>query len=304
MFSSGIRQSQSDMCSVCILSTQAIAAEVSIRCSCWGGRSTQAWSTYTGSAQRGNWLWCLCFFRFVVHSCGHFWRAAEQILALSLPHFTKQKSQTMDGAWLFSAIKSLVQGPHRNATSKSRALYQPLADKFKGSKDTWQLQDGAEDTFWADVSGKNSDAKSFYCSFFDLPWPSMTYYDLYDLLCFYDLLWSTGCFDWLLKNCDSDKPSIEHKFRAWQCQHLWIVFYFASCHQGRHFWVWSWYKWAGIYWWKDGRWMPAHASLLCLAGRVGRQSRDEGHTRTHFWHLLRALRRRRIGAVFLHTTSS
>lgn len=28
------------------------------------------------------------------------------------------------------------EGPHRNATSKSRALYQPLADKFKGSKDT------------------------------------------------------------------------------------------------------------------------------------------------------------------------
>ena len=28
------------------------------------------------------------------------------------------------------------KGPHRNATSKSRALYQPFADKFKGSKDT------------------------------------------------------------------------------------------------------------------------------------------------------------------------
>lgn len=27
------------------------------------------------------------------------------------------------------------EGPHRNATSKSRALYQPLADKFKGSKE-------------------------------------------------------------------------------------------------------------------------------------------------------------------------
>ena len=62
----------------------------------------------------------------------------------------------MDGACLFSAIRSLVQGPHRNATSKSRALYQPLADKFKGSKDTWQLQDEAEDAFWADVSGKKT----------------------------------------------------------------------------------------------------------------------------------------------------
>jgi len=48
------------------------------------------------------------------------------------------------------------EGPHRNATSKSRALYQPLADKFKGSKED-PFEFGVDDAGRAFIDEKTAD---------------------------------------------------------------------------------------------------------------------------------------------------
>lgn len=91
-----------------------------------GRSSKQTRSKYVESSQRGWW-----------------WNCSSSAL--------KSQNRKSSGAKNFLLILSFLkisryfvkvsdsehcEGPHRNATSKSRALYQPLADKFKGSKDT------------------------------------------------------------------------------------------------------------------------------------------------------------------------